>query len=221
MNLRRSALVTFAVPLLFAACSSDDSGNDAVPPFGATPPPVQPTDVVQTPPANPPEVPVTPTPDPNVDGSGSSNEGQNPDTPLEQPTEDPVVDPGTGETTPPPATDPGTPVVPSVPVENRGADCVVPDLPPGNTLPASNMLPDPFTRLDGTRLTQKSDWTCRREEILQQVYQYIYGEKPTAPDSVTGTVSNTQISVNIQHNGQNEAFTVAVQTPDGPGPFPA
>lgn len=221
MNLRRLTLVTFAAPLWFAACSSDDSGDGAVPPFNGTPP-VQPSDVVQTPPENPPEVPVTPTPDPNVDGSGSTPEGQNPDTPLEQPTEDPVVDPGTGEVTPPPPeTDPGTPLVPNVPVENRGADCVVPALPPGNTLPASNMLPDPFTRLDGTRIAQKSDWTCRREEILQQVYQYIYGEKPVAPDSVTGSVTNTQITVNIQHQGQTGTFNVAVQTPAGPGPFPA
>ena len=218
MNLRRSTLVTVAVPLLFAACSSDDSGNGAAPPFGSTTPSAQPTDGVQTPPESPPEVPVTPTPDPDVAGS-DSNEGQNPGTPLEQPIENPVAGSGTSEGTPPEA-DPGTPLVPSVPVENRGADCVVPDLPPGNTLPSSTMLPDPFTRLDGTRLTQKSDWTCRREEILQQVYQYIYGEKPTAPDSVTGTVSNTQISVNIQHNGQNGSFTVAVQTPNGPGPFP-
>jgi hypothetical protein len=181
---------------------------------------------VQTPPDSPPVVPDPVTPDPGVgDGSGSNEEGQNPDAPLEQPTENPV-DPSTGEGTPPEGTPPeGTPPVTppalSIPVENRGADCVVPPLPAGNTLPISTMLPDPFTRLDGTRITQKSDWTCRREEILQQVNQYIYGEKPTAPDSVTGTVSNTQIAVNIQHNGQNESFTVAVQAPDGPGPFPA
>ena len=167
MNLRRSTLVTVAVPLLFAACSSDDSGNGAAPPFGSTTPSAQPTDGVQTPPESPPEVPVTPTPDPDVAGS-DSNEGQNPGTPLEQPIENPVAGSGTSEGTPPEA-DPGTPLVPSVPVENRGADCVVPDLPPGNTLPSSTMLPDPFTRLDGTRLTQKCDWTCRREEILQQV----------------------------------------------------
>jgi hypothetical protein len=75
--------------------------------------------------------------------------------------------------------------------------------------------------LDGTRITQKSDWVCRREEILQQTYQYIYGEKPRKPESVTGTVSNTQVTVNIQHNGQNESFSATVSTPAGQGPFPA
>jgi hypothetical protein len=113
------------------------------------------------------------------------------------------------------------PIAPIGSVENRGTDCAVPALPAGNTLPNNPNLPDPFTRLDGTRITQKSDWICRREEILHQVSQYIYGQKPPKPESVTGTVSNTQVTVNIQNNGQNESFSATISTPGGQGPFPA
>jgi hypothetical protein len=222
MHLRRFSLVTLAAPLLFAACSSDSSGGNgaSVPPFGGAP--QQPTDVVETPGTPPGESPdtVTPVP-PGVDDGSGSNEGQDPDTQLEQPTDTPV-DPGAGSEEPTEGEpgEGGGPTIPA-PVENRGADCVVPTLPAGNTLPITPNLPDPFTRLDGTRITRKSDWTCRRQEILQQVSQYIYGQKPPKPDSVTGTVTSTQITVDIQHNGQNESFTASVDLPDGEGPFPA
>jgi hypothetical protein len=212
MHLRRVRLVALAAPFLFAACSSDGSaGNGApVPPFGSTEVPATP-EVVENPST---ESPDTTTPD--LGGGGSNNEGQDPDTQLEQPGDGLDGEPGDGD-----PTDPGGPVLPAAPVENRGADCVVPPLPAGSTLPVNPNLPDPFTRLDGTRITRKSDWTCRRQEILQQVYQYIYGAKPVKPDSVTGTVSTTQITVDIQHDGQNESFTASVSVPPGEGPFPA
>ena len=106
-------------------------------------------------------------------------------------------------------------------VENRGVECGVPALPVGSTLPDTPNLPDPFTRLDGTRITQKSDWVCRREEILQQAFQYIYGQKPPKPESVSGTVTSTEITVDIAHDGLNESFTADISTPAGEGPFPA
>jgi hypothetical protein len=223
MHLRRLTLVTFAAPLLFASCSSDSEGNtrgSAQPPYNSMPSqsadPLQPPGSVNTPTG---ESPNTETP--GV-GSVPGNEGQvGSETPL-QPGETPVTGPGT-------AVDPG-PVVPVEgggvfapigTVENRGVDCEVGDLPATNTLPLSPNLPDPFTKLDGTRITKKSDWVCRRQEILKQVNQYIYGEKPLKPDSVTGTVTTTQITVNVTLGGQSESFTAAVSTPAGPGPFPA
>lgn len=219
MHLRRFTFAALAAPLLFAACSSDSDGDD-----GATAPPAnfpggQPTD-----PAQPTEMTGEPGAPATVDPSAPSNEGQNPDTPLEQPSETPVEGSGEGEAEPEQPTEPTQPTDPVAPIltlENRGVDCEVPELPPGNGLPASPNLPDPFTKLDGTRMTQKSEWICRRQEILQQVQQYIYGEKPVKPESVTGTVSDTQISVTIQHNGQTESFTAGVSLPPGEGPFPA
>jgi len=103
--------------------------------------------------------------------------------------------------------------------EDGGAACAV-SLP--GSLTASSLLPDPFTRLNGTRISSVSDWTCRREEILQLAEKYIYGAKPAKPASVTGTVSSTNITVNVSNNGKSASWSAGVQLPStGSGPFPA
>ncbi|MFC4852014.1 cellulose binding domain-containing protein [Actinophytocola glycyrrhizae] len=103
-------------------------------------------------------------------------------------------------------------------VEDDGADCPV-TLP--GSLTANSRLPDPFTKIDGTRVTAKSQWRCRRAEIKQLAERYVYGEKPPKPSSVTGTVSSSNITVNVSHNGRNASFSASVQLPNGSGPFPA
>jgi hypothetical protein len=106
----------------------------------------------------------------------------------------------------------------AVGVEDDGADCQV-TLP--GSLTANSRLPDPFRKLDGTRISTKSDWRCRRAEIKRLAERYVYGEKPAKPASVTGTVSNSNITVNVSHNGRNASFSASVQLPTGTGPFPA
>src|SRR5690606_24698851 len=103
-------------------------------------------------------------------------------------------------------------------VEDEGADCAVSV--PG-TFPANSRLPDPFTRLDGTRISTKDDWRCRRAEIKELAEQTVYGQKPAKPQSVTGTVTSTSITVNVSHNGRSSSFSAGVQLPGGAGPFPA
>jgi hypothetical protein len=216
MHLRRLALIT--LPFLFAACSSD--GSSQAP--GTFVPPGETADPNQPAPGSTGGVP-----DPTAPGAagapGGGDQGLGSETPL-QPGETPGNGAGTGAGGTG-AVVPGTPVTPVGTVENRGADCEVPALPDGNSLPNTTTLPDPFTKLDGTRLTQKSEWVCRREEILRQAFQYIYGQKPPKPDSVTGTVTDTEVTVNITHNGQNVSFTAAIQPPTGgatgDGPLPA
>jgi len=105
-------------------------------------------------------------------------------------------------------------------VESTGADCSVPPLAEPAELPSIAKLPDPFTRIDGTRLTKKSEWRCRREEINQQAQRYIYGEKPT-PDLVSGVVSEAQVSVHVEAQGTAIDFNAQVVLPPGEGPFPA
>ncbi|MGI5149376.1 hypothetical protein ACQEVC_23975 [Plantactinospora sp. CA-294935] len=61
----------------------------------------------------------------------------------------------------------------AVGVEDDGADCPV-SL-PGST-PANANPPDPFTRIDGTRITSTADWRCRRAEIKRLTERYV-GEK--------------------------------------------
>ena len=51
----------------------------------------------------------------------------------------------------------------------EGADCAVPALPDAGSLPTEAKLPDPFQRLNGTRITTVADWQCRRAEIKKLV----------------------------------------------------
>ena len=102
--------------------------------------------------------------------------------------------------------------------EDDGADCPV-TLP--GSLPSNSRLPDPFTKLDGSRITAKSQWRCRRAEIKALAERYVYGEKPPKPQSVTGTVTSTGITVNVTNNGRSASFSAGVSLPSGSGPFPA
>jgi len=107
---------------------------------------------------------------------------------------------------------------PPVGVEDEGANCPV-ALP--GSLPSSAKLPDPFKRLDGTRISTTSDWRCRREEIKKLAERYVYGTKPGKPAGVTGTVSRTSITVNVSDGGRSATFSAGVSLPSGTGPFPA
>jgi hypothetical protein len=103
-------------------------------------------------------------------------------------------------------------------VEDDSAGCPA----PGNvSLTSNSRLPDPFRRVDGTRISSKSDWRCRRAEIKELMERYVYGDKPAKPASVTGTVSSTSITVNVSQNGRSASFSAGVQLPTGSGPFPA
>ncbi|MFB7107658.1 cellulose binding domain-containing protein [Streptomyces sp. NPDC056291] len=102
--------------------------------------------------------------------------------------------------------------------EDDGADCAVPN--PGSPA-ASSMLPDPFKRLNGTRISAKSDWRCRRAEIRDLAQRSVYGQKPARPASVMGTVSASSITVNVSDQGRSASFSASVSLPSGSGPFPA
>lgn len=114
----------------------------------------------------------------------------------------------------PPPPEPG-----SASKENEGADCVV------GTAPAATSnarLPDPFRKYNGSRITSKSEWRCQRQEILKQVEASIYGTKPPKPEQVTGTVTRSQITVNVQHQGKTASFSARVEMPaNAIGPVPA
>ncbi len=103
-------------------------------------------------------------------------------------------------------------------VEDDGAGCAVPT--PGSS-PANPLLPDPFRKVNGTRISAKSDWRCRRTEIRELAQSSVYGQKPARPASVTGTVSASGITVNVTDQGRSASFSASVSLPSGSGPFPA
>ncbi|KAF6752036.1 hypothetical protein DFP72DRAFT_1047411 [Ephemerocybe angulata] len=82
-------------------------------------------------------------------------------------------------------------------------------------------LPDPFTFFGGTKVTTKTDWTCRREEINKHFQRLELGTLPPKPASVTGSLSGNTLTVNVTHEGKSISFTASVSRPSGTGPFPA
>lgn len=171
------------------------------------------------------EVPLTPpADDESDDGDGPATEPPTTEPPGTNP---PVTDPPvtTPPTTEPPVTEPPVttpPVQPPAFVENSGSDCAVPQLPGADALPAINGLPDPFTRINGTRVATRADWRCRRQEIKELAEQYIYGDKPGRPESVSGSVTSNNITVNVSNQGRSTSFSFSIQLPTtGSAPYPA
>ncbi|MGC4070857.1 MAG: PE PGRS family protein [Polyangiaceae bacterium] len=107
--------------------------------------------------------------------------------------------------------------------EDPGSKCTLTGaMPEFAALKADSKLPDPFRMLDGTRITNKSQWVCRREEILKQLFKYVYGEKPIpAKGSVSGTVSSSKISVNVSEGSKRCSFDATVDMNGATAPAPA
>ncbi len=106
--------------------------------------------------------------------------------------------------------------------ENTGADCPVPELAEPDELPAIELLPDPFTTIDGEQLSKKEQWRCRRAEISAQLQKYESGPKPSKPDDLNGTVTRDQIDVQVEHQGKTISFTANIALPTvGQAPYPA
>jgi hypothetical protein len=101
--------------------------------------------------------------------------------------------------------------------EFYGEDCVV-----GDPQEVDNTkLPDLFANIDGTRISKKSEWRCRRAELKAAVEKFIHGAKPGTPDSVTGEVTSSSINVNVDHGGKSISFSIPISLPSGAdGPVP-
>jgi len=109
----------------------------------------------------------------------------------------------------------------SATVEDDGADCDVPALPDFSALPDITQLPDPFTKLDGTRVERASEWRCRREELLRQAEMYAFGTKPAPPEHVRGTVTENEITVEVEDGARTASFSAKLTLPSsGQPPYP-
>src|SRR5690606_8510320 len=107
-------------------------------------------------------------------------------------------------------------------VENPSAACEVGPMPSNESLMSNPKLPDPFVRMDGTRITDKSEWMCRREEILQQLSHFVWGDKPVPPDgATTGTVSTSSISVSVTDGSGSTQFSLSIDMNGATAPAPA
>jgi len=76
--------------------------------------------------------------------------------------------------------------------ENTGSAC--PSMAAGTKV--NKKLPDPFAMHDGTRISTKAAWACRRNEIKKDVEKYEIGPKPEPP-MVEATVSGGKLNVKV------------------------
>ncbi|AUX39567.1 uncharacterized protein SOCE26_009610 [Sorangium cellulosum] len=107
-------------------------------------------------------------------------------------------------------------------VETPGEDCVVPSMPAFNALPTNEKLPDPFTMMDGTKVTTRAQWVCRHREISEMVQHYETGPKQLKEATVTGSMSGGKLTVNVSGGEQDVSFSVSIELPStGTAPFPA
>lgn len=111
-----------------------------------------------------------------------------------------------------------TPVNPG---PGTGTPGTCPAIPGSISLTANARLPDPFKKIDGSRVTTKADWECRRKEILELFQRYELGTFPGKPQSVTGTRSGNSLSISVSEAGKSISFSVSISYPSGTGPFPA
>ena len=104
-----------------------------------------------------------------------------------------------------------------------GGTCSVPPMPSYQSLPNISFLPDPFTFMNGTRMTTKAEWTCRRTEIATQAQEFEYGYKPNpASSATTGSRSGNTLTVNVTDNGKTTSFNASITYPStGTAPYPA
>jgi hypothetical protein len=120
--------------------------------------------------------------------------------------------------TPAEGMDPNLPLVggqPSLGEATSTEGCNVPALPAFAALTAQGALPDPFVALDGTPITERAQWACRRAEIAAQVQEYELGPKPAKPSIVSGALAGDQLTITAGEADGTIDFTVTVTRPEG------
>jgi hypothetical protein len=110
---------------------------------------------------------------------------------------------------------------PSYDKENTGADCPAPPAQPAfSALPTVANLPDPFMMSNGTRISTKDQWRCRRADIMGPMQHWVSGPKGAPPSTLTATLSGNNLSVVSTQNGASITLTSTITKPSGTGPFP-
>jgi hypothetical protein len=109
--------------------------------------------------------------------------------------------------------------------EDTGLSCDVTAATGPNGASAST-LPDPFTKWDGTQVKNMTEWRCRRRELVMEVEKRILGPKAPPPatigGAVSGSVSDTAYSVQVDNPGGKTSFSGTVKLPgSGSAPYPA
>ncbi len=106
--------------------------------------------------------------------------------------------------------------------------------PPVGELPVQAELPDPFARLDGTRVRSVKDWPAQRSYLKSMLEHYFYGSRPPRPDAsevkleqvaekdvFAGKAREEHYQLTISRNGRQATCRFWLVRPKRPGPYPA
>lgn len=105
--------------------------------------------------------------------------------------------------------------------ENTSSIVLSDSLPMFDVLPEIATLPDPFLFMNGERSDRFSDWERHRSEILQQLWHYETGIKPsTSKENVTATFANDTLTVVVREGNETLTLHSKIVYPEGDGPFP-
>lgn len=87
------------------------------------------------------------------------------------------------------------------------------------------MLPDPFVKHDGTRLTSRGEWNSKRSELISDVVPLLFGGMPPEPEafelvplSCNGTILTYRIVTGTKE--KTVSFELKLELPDGDGKHP-
>jgi hypothetical protein len=95
-------------------------------------------------------------------------------------------------------------------------------MPSFSSLPNNAKLPDPFKSMDGSRVTRRDQWTCRRAEISALAQQFELGAQPPKPSSTTATFNNKILTVTCSETKKSISFEAKIDYPStGSAPYPA
>jgi hypothetical protein len=94
--------------------------------------------------------------------------------------------------------------------ENSGADCAS----MAGELKKNQKLPDPFAMNDGTRITTKTAWRCRRNEIKKDIEKYEIGPKPEPP-KVEASLADGKLSVKVTTDAGSITLSSTVGSSSG------
>ncbi|KLU91213.1 hypothetical protein MAPG_09735 [Magnaporthiopsis poae ATCC 64411] len=79
-------------------------------------------------------------------------------------------------------------------------------------------LPDPWKITStGKAVASEADWTCRQEEMSKQLQQYVLGDFPPPPSSLTATVSGNTMSITIKVGSNTKTLSVGFTRPSSSG----
>lgn len=83
-------------------------------------------------------------------------------------------------------------------------------------------LPDPFHFINGSRVTNKAEWSCRQNQISELLQTYELGPKPPAPADCSASLQKSKVVIDCAVAKKHTSFDVAISYPEsGQAPYPA